>query len=118
MVQLFYGIALPEDSEYDKDKVELKKSYGDLSEVMKVLKDIKGTRFKTFKTREEAEEYSSNCVSTVLQSSSDPTLLSSPRPSEKSEFSLWQLTFMFAMARSTKDPTTMKKSKAFHGSLK
>ena len=55
MVELYYGIALPEDSEYDRDKVELKKSYRDLSEVMKVMKDIKGTRFKTFKTQEAAE---------------------------------------------------------------
>ena len=86
MVELYYGIALPEDSEYDRDKVELKKSYRDLSEVMKVMKDIKGTRFKTFKTQEEAEEYSTNCVPAVIQTSSDPTLLSSPKPSEKSEF--------------------------------
>ena len=28
------------------------------------------------------------------------------------------LTFIFSMARSTKDPTTMKKSNAFQGSLK
>ena len=85
-MELYYGISLPENSDYDEEKVQPKKYYTDKSEVMKVLKEIKGTRFKVFKSQAEAEEYSASHVPAVPESSSDPSLLSSPKPSEKSEF--------------------------------
>ena len=37
-MELYYGISLPENSDYDEEKVQPKKFYTDKSEVMKVLK--------------------------------------------------------------------------------
>ena len=41
MVDLYYGISIPEDSDYGKENVLLRKYYTDKSEVMKILKDIR-----------------------------------------------------------------------------
>ena len=87
MADHYYGIAIPPDIEnLDPNRLELKTFYSDKAEVMKVLKEIKTARFKVFRNKEEAIQFSGSHVVPSNVTVSDSILLSSPKPSEKSEF--------------------------------
>ena len=87
MAELYYGVSIPPDiiENLDPDKVEVKPFYIDKTEVMKVLKEIKTARFKVFKQKEEAIEFSQSSPEPLV-TLSEPSLLASPKPSEKCEF--------------------------------
>ena len=86
MVELFYGISVPDNVDFDQVQVDIKQYYTDKTEVMKVLKQLKSGRFKVFKSKEEAIEFSETSSTTDLVKPNDAILLSSPKPSEKCEF--------------------------------
>ena len=84
--ELFYGISVPDNVDFDQVQVEIKQYYTDKMEVMKVLKQLKSGRFKVFKSKEEAIAFSASNTTTDPVKISDTLLLSSPKPSEKCEF--------------------------------
>ena len=85
--ELFYGISVPDNVDFDQVQVEIKSYYTDKTEVMKVLKQLKSGRFKVFKSKEEAIAFSTTSnTKTDPVKISETLLLSSPKPSEKCEF--------------------------------
>ena len=84
MTGLFYGVSIPDTEDLASSQVEVKPSYADKAEVMKVLKEFKTARFKMFKTEEEAAQFSQS--STPTTSTPDLVTISSPRPSESCTF--------------------------------
>ena len=88
MTTIYYGIAIPVSAEKTNSDTDLKPSYTEKSEVLKVLKEFKTARFKGFKSEKEAEAFSKQSfVSPVIPAPSPAlNLLSSPKPSEKCEF--------------------------------
>jgi len=85
MTGAFYGISIPDTVDTTISQVELKPSYTDKAEVMKVLKEFKTARFKLFKTPEEAAQFSESCSPTTSVTP-DQVTISSPKPSESCTF--------------------------------
>jgi len=85
MTGAFYGISIPDTVDTTAYQVELKSSYTEKAEVMKVLKEFKTARFKLFKTSEEAAEFSQSSSPTISLTSELVTI-SSPKPSESCTF--------------------------------
>ena len=85
MTGAFWGISIPDTVDTTTSQVELKPSYTDKAEVMKVLKDFKTARFKLFKTSEEAASFSQSSSPTTSVTP-DLVTISSPKPSESCTF--------------------------------
>ena len=64
MTGTFFGVSIPDTVDLTKSQVDLKSSYSDKAEVMKVLKEFKTARFKMFKTEEEAVKFSGSSAPT------------------------------------------------------
>ena len=87
MTTIYYGIAIPESAEKTNSDTDLKPSYTEKSEVLKVLKEFKTARFKGFKSEQEAEDFSKQSLNSPIITTSTPcSNLLSPKPSEKCEF--------------------------------